>query len=345
MLQSQRTLTVIVPIHNEQENLPELQRQLKCLMDGMPSIRTDVLLVSDGSTDRSEEMIAEICRDDVRFQGIYLTRNFGHQAAVSVGLEHSTGSMVSIIDGDLQDPPAVIPRMIEALDDGADVAYGVRRNRKEGFLKRTAYLSFYRILRAVADIEIPLDSGDFCCMRRNVVDAMRALPERNRFVRGLRAWVGYHHVGVEYDRAARHAGTPSYSWLKLVQLAYDGLFSFSALPIRVIQMLGFFISFCSLGVAALYLVLYCLRPAIFPQGFATITISIWFIAGLQLFVLGVLGEYVVRSFDEIRRRPTALVREVVGSSRKDDTLETIETTLQDLRQLVSDSRELSTSAR
>ncbi len=304
-------LSIVVPVHNEEQNLRELYRQLSDTIRFLQPMRVEVLLVSDGSTDRSEAMIAEIVARDDRFKGIFLTRNFGHQAAVSVGLEHSAGAIVSIIDGDLQDPPHEIPRLMAALEEGADIAYGVRRDRKESWYKRAAYASFYRLLRSIADIEIPLDSGDFCCMRREVVNAMLQLPERNRFVRGLRAWVGYQQVGVEYERSARHAGTPSFTLAKLVQLAYDGLFSFSTMPIRLTQVLGFCISFTALCVATFYVVFFLLRPSAFPRGFATITLSIWLFAGVQLFFLGVLGEYVVRIFDEVRRRPTALVRQIV----------------------------------
>lgn len=313
MVGKHTSLSIIVPVHNEEQNLRELCRQLSNTIGSLQPMCVEVLLVSDGSTDRTEPMIAEIVARDDRFKGIFLTRNFGHQAAVSVGLEHSVGAIVSIIDGDLQDPPNEIPRLMAALEEGADIAYGVRRDRKESWLKRAAYATFYRLLRTIADIEIPLDSGDFCCMRREVVDAILKLPERNRFVRGLRAWVGYRQVGVEYERSARHAGTPSFTLAKLVRLAYDGLFSFSAMPIRMMQVLGFCISFAALCVATFYVAFFLLKPSVFPRGFATITVSIWLLAGVQLFFLGILGEYVVRIFDEVRRRPTALVRQIVSN--------------------------------
>ena len=325
-------LSIIVPVHNEEQNLDELYRQLSDTIRSLQPMSVEVLLVSDGSTDRSEPMIAEIVAHDDRFKGIFLTRNFGHQAAVSVGLEHSVGAIVSIIDGDLQDPPNEIPRLMAALEEGADIAYGVRRDRKEGWLKRAAYAGFYRLLHMIADIEIPVDSGDFCCMRREVVNAILKLPERNRFVRGLRAWVGYRQVAVEYERSARHAGTPSFTLTKLVRLAYDGLFSFSAMPIRVTQGLGFCISFAALCVATFYVVLFLVKPSLFPRGFATITVSIWLLAGVQLFFLGVLGEYVVRICDEVRRRPTALVRQIVTNepSTTREPLQEIEKTLEEL---------------
>jgi polyisoprenyl-phosphate glycosyltransferase len=306
-------LSIVVPIFNEEENLPELRRRVKSVVEELRFAQSEVLLVSDGSSDRSEAMIRSLVGEDPMFKGVFLTRNFGHQAAVSVGLAQAKGSVVVVIDGDLQDPPEAIPALIRAIDEGADVAYAVRKHRKENLLKKVAYSTFYRLLQRLADIDIPLDSGDFSCMTRPVVDAMLKLPERNRFVRGLRAWVGYRQVGVEYERAARFAGTPKYTFRKLVGLAYDGLFSFSRLPIRLIQFLGFAASTIALLIACFYVVCYFFATS-FPVGFATLTVSIWFLSGVQLLFLGIVGEYVVRTYDEVRRRPIALVREIVESA-------------------------------
>jgi glycosyltransferase involved in cell wall biosynthesis len=305
-------LSVVVPIYNEEDTLPELERRLVEALSGLGFDALEFVLVSDGSVDRSEAMICEIVARDPRFRGIFLTRNFGHQAAISIGMSHARGSVIAIIDGDLQDPPEAIALLVDALVQGADVAYGVRGKRKENVFKQSAYFTFYRLLRSLSAIDIPLDTGDFCCMRRRVVDAVLALPERNRFVRGLRAWVGYTQVGVEYERAARFAGTPKYTLRKLLGLAYDGLFSFTRLPIRFIQMTGFLLSFIVILVAIAYLIWYLIDPAVFPRGFASLIISIWFFAGVQLFCLGVVGEYVLRTCEEGRGRPMALVREIVG---------------------------------
>jgi polyisoprenyl-phosphate glycosyltransferase len=304
-------LSVIVPIYNEEDTLAELESRLPPAVADLGFGALEFILVSDGSRDRSEEIICEIVRRDPRFRGVFLTRNFGHQAAVSTGLTYARGSVVAIIDGDLQDPPEVIPELVETLERGADVAYAVREKRKENVLKRSAYSLFYRLLGAISSIDIPLDTGDFCCMRRRVVDAMLALPERNRFVRGLRAWVGFRQVGVAYERAARFAGAPKYTLRKLLALAYDGLFSFTNLPVRAIQAIGFILSVASLLIALNYLIWYFIAPERFPQGFASLIISIWFFGGVQLFCLGIVGEYVVRTHDEGKGRPSALVREVV----------------------------------
>ncbi len=311
-------LSVVVPIYNEQDTLPELERRLPPALAGLGFHGLEFLLVSDGSVDRSESIIREMVARDRRFRGIFLTRNFGHQAAISIGLAQAKGSAVAIIDGDLQDPPEAIAALVQALAQGADVAYGVRRKRPENLFKNSAYLAFYRLLHAISEIDIPLDSGDFCCLRRRVVDAILTLPERTRFVRGLRAWVGFTQVGVEYERAARFAGAPKYNIRKLLGLAYDGLFSFTSLPIRFIQLAGFLLSLAAIAVAGGYFVWYLIAPGQFPRGFASLIISIWFFGGVQLFCLGVVGEYVVRTCEEGRGRPVALVREVVGRGDLDE---------------------------
>ena len=309
------SLSIIIPVYNEEENLPELRTRLAALLEGLGFSRSEVLLVSDGSSDRTEDIIAEIVRGDPRFKGVFHTRNFGHQAAVSTGLSLCNGDVVAVIDGDLQDPPEAIALLLQEVDRGADVAYGVRAARKEGIVKRGAYTTFYRLLRGVSSIDIPLDSGDFCVMRRSVVDHMSALPERNRFVRGLRAWVGHKQVGVTYERAARFAGAPKYTLRKLIGLAYDGLFGFTALPVRIMQTMGFVISALAFITAMTYLVLALLaRTPNWPTGWATLVISLWFLGGIQLLFLGIVGEYVYRTFDEARHRPAALVRELVVNS-------------------------------
>ena len=304
-------LSVIVPLFNEESNLPELHRRLKAVVTSLGFARAEVLLVDDGSTDSSESLIRKMVNEDSMFKGIFLTRNFGHQAALSTGLSHARGSIVVMIDGDLQDPPETIPQLISAIEAGADVAYGVRKSRKESFLKRTAYATFYRLLKKVADIEIPLDTGDFACMTRRVVDAIIAMPERTRFLRGLRAWVGYRQTGVPYERAARFAGQSKYSLRGLFGLAYDGLFSFSKTPIRIMQFLGFGVSISALCVAIWYVIWWFIAGRNFPAGFATLAVSIWFLGGVQLLFLGFIGEYVVRGCEESRGRPIALVREIV----------------------------------
>ena len=308
-------LSVVVPVFNEAENLDDLERRLGPAVADLGFDDQEFLIVSDGSTDESEPMIRALIRRDPRYRGIFLSRNYGHQAALSAGLERAIGSVVAVIDGDLQDPPEAIAPLIAALDGGADVAFGIRRSRREGWPKRLCYDAFYRLLRAVAEVEIPPDAGDFCCLRRPVLEAMLALPERRRFVRGLRAWVGFRQVGVVYQRQGRAGGTPKYTFRKLVGLAFDGLFSFTALPIRVIQAAGFVLSALAVLVAIAYVAWSLAAPERFPSGFASLIVSIWFFAGVQLLCLGIVGEYVARTCEEVRGRPSSVVREVVGHPR------------------------------
>ncbi len=324
--------SLIVPLYNEQQTLPQLTQRLAPVIDQLDFQHIEILLINDGSHDNTEQLITDITQQDPRYVGIHLARNFGHQAAVSIGLQNANGSVVGIIDGDLQDPPEILLRMVEALDPqsqtipanettqshthtngngNADVAYGVRTKRKENIFKRFAYAAFYRLLDSVSSTRIPLDSGDFCCMKRCVVDAMLQLTERNRFVRGLRAWVGFNQTPVTYERAARFAGEPKYTFTKLLALAYDGLFSFSTLPVRLMQLLGFFISTSSIFIAMAYATIYIFAaPGTLPTGWPTLVVSIWFLGGIQLLFMGLVGEYVVRTFDETRARPTAIIKRI-----------------------------------
>jgi len=306
---AQAVLSVVVPLYNEEQVLPELLRRLQQSVLTLPVREVEILLVSDGSVDGTNAIVRRVVAGDNRFQGILFARNFGHQAAVSIGIERSRGDYVAIIDGDLQDPPEEIGRLLEIVGREADVAYGVRRRRKEHWAKRMAYASFYRILGRIADIEIPLDAGDFCCMRRCVVDAMLQLPERNRFVRGLRAWVGFRQRAVPYARESRSAGQPKYTLRKLLRLARDGFFGFSTVPVAMMQVLGFVVSMMACLIAAGYFVWFFLDRDSFPSGFATVTVSIWLLGGIQLLFLGLIGEYLVRTFDESRARPVAIVAE------------------------------------
>lgn len=308
-------LSVVVPLYNEQHNLAHLAQRLLRTFSAMDFDGYEAILVSDGSTDATEPMISELVAQNPIFKGVYLTRNFGHQAAVSIGMAEAAGSVIAVLDGDLQDPPEALHRLVEALDRGADVAYGVRRKRKENLFKRVGYYAFYRTLRRLSSVDIPLDAGDFCAMRRCVLDDMLRLPERCRFVRGLRAWVGYNQVGVVYERHARHAGRTKYTWARLLGLAYDGMFCFSNVPVKLMQFAGFVVSCLAILTAVGYLGWYLLAPERFPTGWATLVISIWFIGGVQLMFMGIVGEYVFRTFDETRHRPTALVRRVLTNSK------------------------------
>lgn len=303
-------LSVVVPVYNEQENVGELHRRLTETLRSL-GVPYEVIFVNDGSRDETPRLIRDLQDADPRLVAVHLSRNFGHQAAVTAGLDHARGRGVMVMDGDLQDPPEVIPRFVARWREGCDVVYAVRRHRKEGPAKRLAYYAFYRLLRAVSDIEIPLDSGDFCLMDRRVVDALNSLPERMRFVRGLRTFVGFRQVGLEYDRAARAAGRPKYTFGPLVRLAIDGLISFSGYPLRLVTQLGLL----TIAAAAL-LTVWALIDAFFnrtaPRGWASLLVIFLFVSSIQLISLGIIGEYVRLIFQEVKGRPTYIVRGVAA---------------------------------
>jgi len=293
-------ISVVVPLYNEEDNLPELHRRITSVLENA-RVDFEVVFVDDGSLDQTARLLKDLHAWDARIMVISLSRNFGHQAAVCAGIDHARGRGVILMDGDLQDPPEVLPQFIEAWRQGGEVVYAVRAKRKEGLLKRVCYFAFYRLLHAVSDLDIPLDSGDFCLMDRKVADALRALPERNRFVRGLRAFVGFRQVGLAYDRAARHAGTPKYSFRALIRLALDGLIGFSSTPLSLVTYAGWlFLAGAFLGALA------SLVPA-YVAGWWIVSLVVLGCTGVQLLGMGIIGEYVRRIFVETKGRPTYVV--------------------------------------
>ena len=301
-------LSVVIPVYNEEDNLPALYRRLT---DTLRATEPDyeIILVDDGSRDHSGDILRALAAHDERLVIVELSRNFGHQVAISAGLEHARGTGVAVMDADLQDPPEVLPQFIAQWRAGHDVVYAVRQHRKEGVLKRAAYAGFYRLLQRVANIEIPLDSGDFCIMDRRVVDLLVAMPERSRFVRGIRSWIGFDQVGLAYERHARYAGEPKYTLRRLIYLALDGLISFSYVPLRIISLSGLAVSAMSI-ILALFYTIKKLTTGLTPPGFATLVVAIFFLAGMQLITIGVIGEYVGRIFEEVKRRPLYVTRRV-----------------------------------
>jgi polyisoprenyl-phosphate glycosyltransferase len=301
-------VSVVIPIFNEEGNIPALYSRLAGALKGT-GMDHEIIFVDDGSGDESLKRLYSIRDEDPQVTIVELSRNFGHQVAISAGLDHARGKAVLVMDADLQDPPEVLPQFIKKWQEGHDVVYAIRKNRKEGWGKRLAYAAFYRLLHRTANIDIPLDAGDFCIMDRRVVNLLMAMPERNRFVRGIRSWVGLDQVGLAYERQARQVGRSRYTFLRLVYLALDGLISFSYLPLRVIAILGALISFFSLLMAIFYAG-ERLLVGLNPPGFATLTVAIFFFAGVQLITMGVIGEYVGRIFEEVKRRPLYVVRRV-----------------------------------
>ncbi len=300
-------LSVVVPVYNEEENVPELYGRLTDVMEGMGHAY-ERLFVNDGSSDATYDHLQAFQAQDPRLCLLDLARNFGHQAAVTAGIDHAVGRAVVVIDGDLQDPPEVIPDLVARWQEGYEVVYAVRTKRKEGLLKRLAYGTFYRLMHAMADTEIPLDAGDFSLIDRRVATTLRQLPERNRFVRGLRSWVGFKQIGVPFERAARHEGESKYSLRALVGLATSGFVSFSKLPLRIATYLGTFVSGVAF-LAALAVIILRLVTEVEPQGWTSVIVVVLFLGGVQLVTLGILGEYLGYVLDEVRRRPPYVVRE------------------------------------
>jgi dolichol-phosphate mannosyltransferase len=293
-------VSVVVPLFNEQDNLPELYRRTVDALDAL-GVTFELLLIDDGSSDATGELADDHAAHDARVGVVHLSRNFGHQAALTAGLDHARGRAVVLMDGDLQDPPEALGDFLDAWRGGAEVVYAVRARRKEPLWKRTAYALFYRLWRAASELEVPLDSGDFCLLDRKVVAALRRLPERQRFVRGLRAFVGFRQVGVRYERGARHAGASKYTLRGLCRLAADGLVGFSGAPLALPAWLGL-----ATLPAALALAL---------SG-ATTAAAVFLVGGMQLLSLAVVGAYIRRIFLEAKRRPTYLVARRTGAARR-----------------------------
>ncbi len=304
------TLSVVIPIFNEEETLPALFDRLSSSLGALGET-FEVILVNDGSRDGSERMLREFTARDPRFRSVHFSRNFGHQTAITCGYDHSRGSAVIAMDGDLQDPPEVLAGMIARWREGYDVVYAVRQKRKENVFKRTAYKTFYWLLRRVSYLDIPLDSGDFSLIDRRVIEILHSMPERNRFVRGLRTWAGFRQIGYEYARDARFAGQSKYSLGKLMKLAFDGLVSYSYVPLRLVSNMGLFVSMTALAYMA-YLVLARIFVGAPIAGWTSTVVIVLFLGGVQLLSLGVIGEYVGRIFEEVKHRPHYVVRDRVG---------------------------------
>lgn len=305
-----KLISIVVPVYNSRNFLDKLlsaiDRQKK-----ESDWNLEVILVDDGSRDDSYTRIEELSPAYPYIKGIKLARNFGHQAAVRTGLSFCKGDYVAIIDDDLQDPPSLLPGFFKYLDEGYDVAFGVRRKRKENLLKKISYRAFYRILRRMSSVDIPLDTGDFCVMKRQVVANMLKLPEKNPFLRGMRAWVGFNQIGVEYERQSRIEGASGYTLKKLLRIAFDGIFSFSRIPIKFITFLGF-VGFSVACVYSVYMLWEYFTIGITVRGFTTIVFLLLFFGSLNLICLGVIGEYIVRIYDETLSRPHSVIEKTLN---------------------------------
>jgi polyisoprenyl-phosphate glycosyltransferase len=304
-------ISVVVPCYNEEEVLVHTHSRLTQVLDRLENAEYELVYVNDGSSDRTDEILRSLNQTSPHTRAVLLSRNFGHQAAVTAGLTAAAGQCVVIIDADLQDPPEVIAEMVERWREGYEVVYGIRESRagESGFKLRSAQL-FYRLINKLSDVHIPLDTGDFRLLDRRAVDALLAMPERHRLLRGMASWIGFRQHGLKYAREARFAGTTKYPLTKMLNLALDGIFSFSTVPLRFVTILGVLTS--ALAAAGIF---YSLAVRIFTShwvaGWATLILAVLFTGGVEMFCFGILGEYIGRIYTEIKQRPLFIVREML----------------------------------
>ena len=303
--------SLVIPIYNEEETMPELYRRLCELMARLDG-EAEVIMVDDGSCDTSYALMLNISSLDPRFKVVQLSRNFGHQTAITAGMDLATGQAVVIMDADLQDPPEVILDMASKWREGYEIVYGIREERKgEKWFKRITAACFYRLLRRLTDLDIPTDVGDFRLVDRKALDAFKALREHNRYVRGMFSWIGFRQAGVRYIREGRYAGKTKYPLAKLLKLATDGILSFSVAPLRMALQVGFFIAAVSVIAGVVAILMKSYGSHLVP-GWASVVFVVSFLGGVQLMLMGIMGEYVGRIYDEVRRRPLYIVRASQG---------------------------------
>ena len=312
------TISIVIPLLNEEAVFKRLTNRLDALLSDFAHT-TEIVLVDDGSSDRTAELIEAKCLSDARYTGLFLSRNYGHQIALSAGLAHARGTeAIMVLDGDLQDPPELINEFYTLYKNGYDVVYAIRKNRKEGYLKKLAYWAYYRLQKSVSNFNIPIDSGDFGLMSRRVVDKLNSMPEQSRYLRGMRSWVGFKQIGFEYSRDERKEGQSNYGWKQLIGLAFNGIFNFSEFPIRLITKLGLF----TIVISVIYLgdVIYkkLFTDIEVPVGFTAILIAIILFSGVQLISIGIIGEYVLRIFFQVKNRPLFVVKNKIVEQQQID---------------------------
>ena len=306
----QPEISLIIPLYNEEKVFHLLVQRLDTLIESS-QYRLEIVMINDGSRDKTPELMREKALKSPNYTSVFLSRNYGHQVAVSAGMSHARGTeAVMIIDGDLQDPPELLTAFYDKIKEGYEVVFAIRKKRKENFVKRFMYWLFYRILNRLSEIDIPLDSGDFSMISRRVCDIIVAMPERSRFLRGMRTWVGFKQIGVEYERDKRMAGDSKYTLKALFKLAYDGIFNFSYVPLKLITSLGLYTILISL-IYITYVLVKKLLGYELPSGFTTLIMAITLFSGVQLISLGVIGEYLARIYLQVKNRPLFLVDNVI----------------------------------
>lgn len=302
--------SVIVPMYNEEAVIPETYRRLNKVMEDFGE-SYEIIFINDGSRDKTQAMLLELCKCDPNVKLIDFARNFGHQISITAGMDYAAGECMVIIDGDLQDPPELIPEMVKIWRSGYDVVYGKRKSRQgETFFKKFTAKAFYRILHHLTDVDIPVDTGDFRLISRRVCETLKQLPERSRYVRGLMSWVGFKQTAIEFERSERFAGETKYPLKKMLKLASDGIMSFSYKPLKIATWLGAMVSCLSF----IYLFIVLIQKIFFPasalSGWASLIVVNLFFNGIILLILGIVGEYIGRIYDEAKGRPLYIIKEL-----------------------------------
>ncbi|UUV08653.1 glycosyltransferase family 2 protein [Ruegeria sp. YS9] len=305
------SLSIVVPCFNEEAVLPELIRRVSAVAETCVGSSWELILVDDGSTDRTRDMITELAETKLNIRAIILSRNHGHQKALSAGLTYVRGTNILVLDADLQDPPELLPDMLELMQDGADVVYGQRRQRAgETVAKRTTAAAFYRLLDQLTDVDIPLDTGDFRLMSRTVVDYLNTMPEEDRFIRGMVSWLGFRQIPLPYDRAERFAGETKYPFKKMLRLAVDAITGFSIVPLRLATWLALLTTV--LGLTLIVWVLFQWFTGDVVSGWSSVMVVVLLVSSVQLLTIGILGEYIGRLYLQSKRRPHFVVERVVS---------------------------------
>src|SRR5262245_8418753 len=307
--------SIVIPVYNEVEVLPSLYTRLTRVMEGLGE-SYEIIFVNDGSEDGSLQLLRDLRAGDERVKILGLSRNFGHQLAITAGLDHSAGQAVVVLDADLQDPPEVIPQLVDQWRKGYDIVFAVREKRRgEGLFKRATAALFYRLLRRLTSTEIPVDAGDFRLMSRKAVDTLKSIRERDRFIRGLSGWIGFQQISVPYVRDVRYAGTTKFPLKKMVRFAFNGLLSFSSVPLQLASYLGFAVSSASFAYIA-----YAVWLKLFTDhtilGWTSVMVAVLFLGGVQLLCLGIVGEYIGRIYDEVKQRPLYVIDEGNGLDQR-----------------------------
>ncbi len=305
------SISIIIPIFNESENLKILIERLLKTIKKVKIKKYEIIFVNDGSTDNSLEILKIISSKNSKIKILSLSRNFGHQNALSAGIDYASNDLTIIMDGDLQDPPEIIPKLIDRINKGYNVVFAIRKKRKENIFKKVMYYIFYRFLYLVSDIKIPLDSGDFSALDKKALTHLKNFKEKNKFIRGLRSWIGFKQISLSYDREKRYKGKAKYSFLSLLKLAINGIISFSSFPLKLASLTGFIITIFSF-MYIIYLFYTKIFIGINPSGWTSLMVIILFLGGFNLLILGIIGEYISRIYDDVRNRPTYIIEDKIN---------------------------------